>query len=118
MSDIIRQEYQHQKQQGVKAGAVKLFAIRSGGHSAVHGAASVGGGALLDLGLLNEVRCSEDGSTVSVGAGARWGDVSQALDKRGLAVAGGRNSDVGVGGLALGGMSPLYSHIESVSCQS
>ena len=105
--NIIRQEYQRQKEQGVAVGDAKLFAIRSGGHSAVHGAASVRGGVLLDLQLLSEVSCPGDRSSVSVGAGARWGDVSQVLDKLGLAVTGGRNSDVGVGGLALGGTSPF-----------
>ena len=116
--DIIRQEYQRQKEQGVRGRALSLFAIRSGGHSAVHGAASIGGGTLLDLGLLNNVRCAEDGLSVTVGTGARWGDVSQVLDERGLAVTGGRNSDVGVGGLALGGMSLLpFSH-ESSLCQN
>jgi FAD/FMN-containing dehydrogenase len=45
-----------------------------------------------------------EGKTVaSVGAGARWLDVYAELDKYGIQVAGGRNGNVGVGGLLLGG---------------
>ena len=46
---------------------------------------------------------SEDGSSVTIGAGAKRGDVSKVLDEKGLAVVRGRNSAVGVGGLTLGG---------------
>ncbi|TGO46851.1 hypothetical protein BOTNAR_0561g00070 [Botryotinia narcissicola] len=82
-----------------------LFAIRSGGHFCVAGAASIEGGVLIDLNCFNEVIPSEenDESSVVVGAGCRCMDVSNVLDKRGLAVVGGRNSAVGVGGLTLGG---------------
>lgn len=38
-----------------------------------------------------------------VGAGASWLDVYSYLDLLGVSVAGGRNGDVGVGGLTLGG---------------
>lgn len=44
-----------------------------------------------------------NGSVVKVGAGARWLGVYEALEPLGLAVAGGRNGNVGVGGLLLGG---------------
>jgi hypothetical protein len=58
---------------------------------------------LIDLSLLNEVTPSEDGLSVTIGGGAKWMDVSKVLDEKGLAVVGGRNSTVGVGGLTLGG---------------
>ncbi|KAF7888902.1 hypothetical protein EAF00_009202 [Botryotinia globosa] len=82
-----------------------LFAVRSGGHSCVAGAASIEGGILIDLSCFNEVIPFEGnvGSSVIIGAGCRWMDLSKVLDERGLAVVGGRNSAVGVGGLALGG---------------
>ncbi|TGO83909.1 hypothetical protein BPOR_0576g00020 [Botrytis porri] len=82
-----------------------LFAIRSGGHSCIAGAASIEGGVLIDLSCFNEVIPSEgnDESSVIIGAGCRWMDVSKVLDERGLAVVGGRKSAVGVGGLTLGG---------------
>jgi FAD/FMN-containing dehydrogenase len=82
-----------------------VFAIRSGGHSPVPEAASIQGGVLIDMSLFCEVSSSEDGSRVVIGAGAKWMTVSKTLDERGLAVVGGRNSAVGVGGLTLGGMS-------------
>lgn len=77
--------------------------MRGGGHSAVPGAASIKDGVLVDLSLLCEVTPSDDGTSVVVGGGARWKDVYSVLDKMGLGVVGGRNSDVGVGGLTLGG---------------
>lgn len=80
-----------------------LFAVRSGGHSPVPGAASIKGGVVIDMSLICEVKPSEDGSSVTIGAGAKWKDVSTILDEKGLAVVGGRNSAVGVGGLTLGG---------------
>ncbi|KAL9584797.1 MAG: hypothetical protein Q9212_001899 [Teloschistes hypoglaucus] len=80
-----------------------LLAVRSGGHSPIPGAANINGGIVIDLRQLNNVVTSNDRSSVAIGTGARWLDVSQTLDRLGLAVAGGRNSAVGVGGLTLGG---------------
>lgn len=87
-----------------------LLAVRSGGHSPIPGAANIDGGIVIDLQLLNKVVPSEDGSCVDIGTGARWLDVSTILDQRCLAVAGGRNSAVGVGGLTLGGKCAGFSH--------
>ncbi|OAL65160.1 FAD binding domain protein [Trichophyton rubrum] len=87
---------------GIKAGG--LFAVRSGGHSAVSHAASIEDGVMIDMSLFCDVTPSKDGSSVVIGAGARWGPVFEALAAKGLAVAGGRNSHVGVGGLTLGGI--------------
>ena len=85
------------------------FAVRSGGHSPIPGAANAAGGVVIDLRLLNNVLPSEDGSSTVIGSGARWSDVSRVLDDKNLAVAGGRNSDVGVGGLTLGGGFSVFS---------
>jgi FAD/FMN-containing dehydrogenase len=88
------------------------FAIRSGGHLPVTGAASQAGGVVLDLRLLNAVEVSPDKGTARIGAGATWGEVYAKLDPLGLSVAGGRAAQVGVGGLTTGGgysfMSPRY----------
>ncbi|KAL8798843.1 MAG: hypothetical protein Q9182_006346 [Xanthomendoza sp. 2 TL-2023] len=84
-------------------GTPMVFAVRSGGHSPMPGSANTHDRIVIDLRLLNEVVPSDDGLSVTFGTGARWLDVYKALDERGLAVAGGRNSDVGVGGLTLGG---------------
>lgn len=95
---IIKHEYDQRDD-----GSGGLFAIRSGGHSPVANAASIKNGVLIDMGLFCEVAPSEDGSSVVIGTGARWGEVYDILEKRGLAVVGGRSSEVGVGGLTLGG---------------
>lgn len=94
------------------------FAVRSGGHSPNPGWSSVGEqGVLIDLQKLNQIALSSDGSRVSVGPGARWGDVYAALDSHGLSVIGGRVPDVGVAGLILGGMSKAQSSVRVCSFQ-
>ncbi|KAF2830916.1 FAD-binding domain-containing protein [Ophiobolus disseminans] len=95
-----------------------LFAIRSGGHSPAAGASSVQGGALIDLSLFDEVTPAEDGKSVVIGAGCRWVDVYKALEAKGLAVAGGRNSAVGVGGLTLGGGLSFFSPRYGMVCSN
>jgi FAD/FMN-containing dehydrogenase len=101
---ILNKEYISQKNTPTSKG---IFAIRGGGHSPVPGAASIKDGAVIDLRYLNSVKLSEDEKVVVIGGGAKWGDVSMVLDERGLAVVGGRNSAVGVGGLTLGGKNFL-----------
>jgi FAD/FMN-containing dehydrogenase len=86
------------------------FSIRSGGHSNIAGASNIENGVSLDLRDLNRVEVSEDKETAAVGPGARWGDVYAQLDTKGLAVVGGRVSDVGVGGLLLGGGMSYFSN--------
>lgn len=110
---VLKREYDVRGRQAGEENekAEGLFAIRSGGHSPVSGAASIKGGVVIDLGLFCDVTPSEDGSSVAIGAGAKWIDVSKALDERGLAVVGGRNSAVGVGGLTLGGKLLLFTSI-------
>lgn len=100
---VLKREFDERRKQAGEKKAEGLFAIRSGGHSPVAGAASIKGGVVIDLGLFCEVTPSEDGSSVIIGTGAKWKDVSKVLDEKGLAVVGGRNSAVGVGGLTLGG---------------
>lgn len=109
---ILQQEQKSRRLAG-RAALEGVFAVRSGGHSPIPGAATIKGGPLIDLSLLREVTASEDGTSVTIGAGAKWKHVSQVLEKRGLAAVGGRNSDVGVGGLTLGGkLSNLtYFHL-------
>lgn len=57
---------------------------------------------------LASVTVSGDKAIASVGAGASWLDVYLHLDALGVAVAGGRNGAVGVGGLTLGGYSIFF----------
>lgn len=106
---VLKREYDERRKQAGEKRAEGLFTIRSGGHSPVSGAASIKGGVVIDLSLFCEVTPSEDGSTVIIGAGAKWMNVSKLLDEKGLAVVGGRNSAVGVGGLTLGGRLLLFT---------
>ena len=92
---LLKREYDQQGKQAREGKAEALFAVRSGGHSPISGAASIKGGVMIDLGLFSQVTPSEDGSSVTFGAGAKWMDVSKVLDEKGLAVVGGRKSAVG-----------------------
>ena len=81
------------------------FAVRSGGHNANIGFGSVGAdGVVLDLSSLHSIEVSSDKKYASVGPGAKWEAVYTALEAENLTVIGGRVSDVGVGGLVLGGL--------------
>jgi FAD/FMN-containing dehydrogenase len=79
------------------------IAVRGGGHTPWKGAANIHNGITIDMRGLKGVRLSIDETIVSVGAGERWENVYEVLEKRGLAVGGGRVSRVGVTGLTLGG---------------
>ncbi|RAK80234.1 FAD-binding oxidoreductase [Aspergillus fijiensis CBS 313.89] len=98
--------------QYLTANATCDFAIRSGGHNVVEGAANIADGVTIDLSGFDSIEVSDERSTVTVGVGATWGDVYKALDPLNLTVAGGRVGQVGVGGLTTGGgisyFSPRY----------
>lgn len=74
------------------------IAVRSGGH----GLLPVDGGLVVDLAEFAAIEVDATGA-VTVGGGARWGDVAAVLGPHGLGVSSGDTRDVGVGGLALGG---------------
>jgi FAD/FMN-containing dehydrogenase len=74
-------------------------AMRSGGHSfAGHSSTR---GVVIDVGLMRSVAVS--GGLAVVGAGARLGEVYDALQDHGLAIPGGTCPTVGMAGLTLGG---------------
>ena len=77
--------------------------VRSGGHSALgHGTNT--DGMVIDLAHLDAVDVLDaDRRLVRVGGGATWGTVAAALDPHGWGLTAGDTSDVGVGGLTLGG---------------
>lgn len=79
------------------------FAVRGGGHHTVVGIANIHNGITIDLGNINQTAFSCNKSIVSVGSGARWGYVYDTLVPEGLAVLGGRESGIGVGGFTTGG---------------
>ena len=80
------------------------FTITSGPHSIVLGARNTGKSVTIDLNVhMRQVEIDEANSMVHVQPVAKWGDVYQSLESRRWIVAGGRLSDVGVGGFLLGG---------------
>jgi FAD/FMN-containing dehydrogenase len=79
------------------------FSIKGHGHAPAPGFANAEGGVTIDLTNLSSVSLNKDSAVASVGAGAKWLDVYQYLSGSGVQVAGGRNGNVGVGGLLLGG---------------
>ena len=83
-------------------GAVK-FAVRSGGLAPFAGAANEPNGVTIDLRGMKKIEMNESRTQVQIGAGASWGEVYRTLDPLGLAVPGGRHSQLGVSGLTLGG---------------
>jgi FAD/FMN-containing dehydrogenase len=75
------------------------IAPRGGGHS--YAGHSSTGGIVIDMSPQRSVVLSDDVATV--GAGARLGEVYDALLRHGLAIPAGTCPSVGIGGLALGG---------------
>ncbi|KAF1849247.1 FAD binding domain protein [Cucurbitaria berberidis CBS 394.84] len=94
------------------------FAVKSGGHAAMTGASSADEGIVIDLKNLNCVELSEDKSIAKIGAGNRWEHVFEKLAKDGLAVAGGRSGDVGVGGYSLGGGISFFASARGWACDN
>ena len=79
------------------------FAIRGGGQNPLPYCANIEKlGVTLDMARLDQVTIGE--GSVTIGAGARWGPVFEALDGTGFGVSGNRNAKAGIGGLTLQGM--------------
>ncbi|KAL9623351.1 MAG: hypothetical protein Q9204_007961, partial [Flavoplaca sp. TL-2023a] len=78
------------------------FAIRGAGYTLWVGSANIDGGVTIDMTAISTVSLIRAKIVVSVGAGARWSAVYQALDAVGVGVAGGRVANAGVGGLVTG----------------
>ena len=77
------------------------IAVRCGGHS-LSGHSVVDDGVVVDVRELRHVEIDLVTRRARVGAGLRWGELDAATQAHGLAVTGGRISDTGVTGLALG----------------
>jgi FAD/FMN-containing dehydrogenase len=78
------------------------MSVRGGGHH-IAGTSLVDGGLTVNLSRLTGVEVDPSARTATVGAGCRLQDVDRATQRHGLAVPLGFVSDVGVGGLTLGG---------------
>lgn len=99
--------------------AHSTYSIRSGGHDFNINHSSVGhAGILIDLVNLNQIRLSIDKKSITVGVGARWGDVYQTLNGSGVSVNGARSPNPGVGGQTLGGGIGWFSNLAGVCAAS
>jgi FAD/FMN-containing dehydrogenase len=79
-----------------------LLGVKGGGHN-VAGTAMAEGGLTLDLSRLRETRVDQEARIAHVGGGCLLQDVDRATQEHGLATVLGFVSEVGVGGLTLGG---------------
>ena len=94
------------------------FTVKSGGHSPFAGGSNVANGVTIDLLHLDAIKVSADRQTVSLGPGNRWINVTETLDPLGLAVVGGRDPNVGVSGLILGGGISFFSGLKGWACDN
>jgi FAD/FMN-containing dehydrogenase len=89
------------------------FAMRGGGHMPIPDAANINStGILISSTNLKVLELSEDGGTLSLGPGYRWGDAYIYLEETGTGkmIVGGRYAPVGVPGYLLGGGMSFFSY--------
>ncbi|WNI16987.1 FAD-binding oxidoreductase [Actinacidiphila sp. ITFR-21] len=89
--------------------------VRSGGHSYA-GWSSGDGRLIIDVSRLDAVRL--DGTTATIGAGARLIDVYSTLGDQGRCVPGGSCPSVGISGLTLGGGHGVLSRSMGLTCDN
>ncbi|KAK4224102.1 hypothetical protein QBC38DRAFT_515700 [Podospora fimiseda] len=97
------------------------FAIRSGGHTNWASSNNISSpGITIDLSCLstNTISLSEDKSLVSLGPALKWKQVYAFLHDHGLAVPGGREGNVGVAGLLLGGGNTFFTAKHGFACDN
>lgn len=94
------------------------FAIRGGGHSDKPGDSNISGGITVNMAGLSDVQVDKEAKVAKIGAGAKWGAVFNELDKTNHTVVGGRLTDVGVGGLTLGGGLSHLSGLHGWACDN
>ncbi|PVH84694.1 FAD-binding domain-containing protein, partial [Cadophora sp. DSE1049] len=95
------------------------FAVRTVGHNPNPGFSSVDeSGVVIDLRELKNVEIAPGRDVVSIGPGAMWGEVYDVLEEEELTVVGGRVSEVGVGGLLLGGGMSHFSNRWGMACDN
>jgi FAD/FMN-containing dehydrogenase len=93
------------------------LSVYGGGHG-VTGAAVVDAGICVDTRTLNRVDVDPDQRVARVEGGARWAAIDAATQEHGLAVTGGRASDTGIGGLAVGSGSGWLERKYGFTCDN
>jgi FAD/FMN-containing dehydrogenase len=88
------------------------LAVRSGGHC--FAGRSTGEGVVVDVTPIGSVSVSEGVATI--GAGARLGEVYDALDPYGVTIPAGCGPDVGIAGLTLGGGLGILGRRHGLTC--
>ncbi|KAI8626226.1 FAD-binding domain-containing protein [Xylariaceae sp. FL1651] len=115
------------------------FAVRGGGHASFAGASNIGDGIVMSLNDLNEIEIMTSSTSAStaitsnaanpdpspltvvrIGAGNHWREVYRTLEQNNtnLTVVGGRDADVGVSGLLLGGGLSFFSNLYGFACDN
>ncbi|KAM5347353.1 hypothetical protein ACJ41O_010358 [Fusarium nematophilum] len=98
--------------------AGQKFAVRSGGHTNWAGSNNIEDGVTIDLVHFDKTTFDPETETASIGPGCRWRQVYAELHKHGRAVAGGREGNVGVAGLLLGGGNAFFTARQGFSCDN
>lgn len=98
--------------------ANQKFAVRSGGHTNWVGSNNIEDGVTIDLVHLSHTTFDSETETASIGPGCRWRQVYAELHKHGRAVAGGREGNVGVAGLLLGGGNAFFTARQGFGCDN
>jgi FAD/FMN-containing dehydrogenase len=93
------------------------LSVYGGGHG-VTGAAVCDGGICIDLRGLKGVDVDPRGRTVRAEGGLLWGELDAATQEHGLAVTGGRVTDTGIAGLALGSGSGWLERKLGFTCDN
>jgi FAD/FMN-containing dehydrogenase len=93
------------------------LSIYGGGHG-VTGSAVVDAGICADLRTMSRVDVDPDQRVARVEGGAKWGAIDAATQEHGLAVTGGRASDTGIGGLAVGSGSGWLERKFGFTCDN
>ena len=91
--------------------------IYGGGHG-VTGSAVVDAGICVDLRPMKGIAVDPEGRTVRAEGGLNWGELDAATQEHGLAVTGGRVTDTGVAGLALGSGSGWLERKLGFTCDN
>ncbi|KAH7403898.1 hypothetical protein BKA64DRAFT_573975, partial [Cadophora sp. MPI-SDFR-AT-0126] len=93
------------------------IAVRSGGHGPDM-TNNIIQGVTIDLSRINSTTYDAKTSIASLGTGARWQNVYDALEPESVLVTSGRDGSVGVGGFILGGGNSWYTARTGFACDS